>query len=238
MTLSAQFNENTVLQESNVHRSSSKIVLLHGLGGSRLYMWPLARRLRNIGFDVKNWGYRSLWSKIEQHGEKLSETLMEIADDEQVESIYIVDHSMGCIVSRAALAAPFSEKVKLAVFLAPPNQGSPVADFFSPLLAPFMKPVPQLRTNPDSFVNQLPHEIGVPFGVIAAEKDWMVPVSSVHLPTQTELAIAGGIHSALPLRKDVSQLIDRFIRYRTFIEVESGIDILSGPESLAPESPA
>lgn len=238
MTLNDESKRISALREANAHPSSSKIVLLHGLGGSRLYMWPLARRLRNLGFDVENWGYRSLWSKLEHHGMRLSDTLAEIAYEESIESIYIVAHSLGCIVSRVALAAPFPEKVKLAVFLAPPNQGSPVADFFSPLLAPLLKPVPQLRTHPESFVNQLPHDIGIPFGVIAAETDWMVPASSAHLPTQTDFAVAGGIHSVLPLRKDVCQLIERFIRYQTFKEIESGIDTLPRPDSLAQESPA
>lgn len=238
LTLDNEHYGKFTAMENKVSRPSSKIVLLHGIGGSRLYMWPLANRLRNLGFDVENWGYRSFWSKIEHHGMRLSETLTEISVDEQVDSIYIVAHSLGCIVSRAALRNSLPEKLKGAVFLAPPNQGSPVADLFSPVLSRVLKPVPQLRTHPDSFVNQLPHDIGIPFGVIAAETDWMVPVSSLHLPTQTEHTVAGGIHSTLPLRKDVCQLIERFIRYQTFKELNESIDTLTAQELLPQESAA
>ena len=229
---------NLLPEKNKINQASSKIVLLHGIGGSRLYMWPLARRLRNLGFSVENWGYRSLWSKLEHHGMRLSETLAEISEDEQVESIYIVAHSMGCIISRAAIRNKLPEKLKRAVFLAPPNQGSPVADLFAPVLSKLVKPVPQLQTHPESFVNQLPHDIGIPFGVIAAEIDWMVPASSLHLPTQTDQTVAGGIHSTLPLRKDVCALIERFIRHQTFRELNASLEPASGPEPLPQESAA
>jgi esterase/lipase len=52
--------------------SNDIVVLVHGLGGSRLDMWPLARQLRRRGYAVRNWGYRSVGQRIETHAARLA----------------------------------------------------------------------------------------------------------------------------------------------------------------------
>jgi hypothetical protein len=36
------------------------VLLVHGFSAKRLVMWPLARRLRNEGFRVRQWSYPTL----------------------------------------------------------------------------------------------------------------------------------------------------------------------------------
>ena len=133
---------NTVGKTNNADTTNSTesfIVLVHGIGGNRVVMWPLAARLRRAGFRVENWGYSSLFADIGSHAARLAERLKKLDADESVHEISLVGHSMGCIVCRAALDILSSDsedglspKINAAVLLTPPNCGSPRADFFCP----------------------------------------------------------------------------------------------------------
>ena len=79
------------------------VVLAHGLGAHPLVMRPLANRLSPPFGRVINWGYSSLWSKIEQHGEEFAALLAQLSTDESVGRIHVVTHSMGGVVARLAL---------------------------------------------------------------------------------------------------------------------------------------
>ena len=209
---------------SNLDTNHKKvIVLVHGIGANRLFMATLASRLRRRDYQVVNWGYRSLFSSIEKHAANLNRLMNELNDDSQVGSMYVVAHSMGSIVSRTALTMSIPEKMKRAVLMAPPNQGTPLATFFEPFVSWLIKPVSQLTHKKESFVNQLPADLGIPFGVIAASIDWIVPKQFTHLPTQKAHAVVPGIHSALVFRKDVVEMIDRFLQVENW-NVDEGED--------------
>ncbi len=64
-------------------------------------MWPLASRLRANGFRVLNWNYLSLFAAIETHANRLCDFLATQLSLEP--RFHIVAHSMGSIVTRAAL---------------------------------------------------------------------------------------------------------------------------------------
>lgn len=210
----------TLSDEDKQQRLRTAIVLVHGIGGNRLVMWPLAKRLRKIGYEVDNWGYPSWFTDIRRHGKKLADRLQAIHEDQTVDRICLVGHSMGSIVARAALSefnGDRPSKIRSAVLLTPPNTGTPTADLFAPLFGWLSKPATQLSTAPDSFVNSLPRDHGIPTGVIAW-RDWTIPLQHTHLPSQTAHTIVGGIHSMIVMRKDVVQLIDSFIQSHSFAE--------------------
>ena len=50
---------------------AAEVVLVHGFGGHRWMIAPLAGRLRQAGFASVNWGYRSLWGHIAAFGRPL-----------------------------------------------------------------------------------------------------------------------------------------------------------------------
>ncbi len=198
------------------------IILTHGIGASPLMMSIMCRRIRRLGYRVINWGYSSLFSSIEKHGQRLGELIQELEHDDSVEKIHVVAHSMGTIVSRKALSVVRSKKLCRAVLLAPPNQGTPAANFYAKFLGWMCPPAIELQDSPGSFVNQLPKDLTIPFAVIAAKIDWIVPEWSTHLPNQTEHRCINGIHSGLVFRKDVVELVHHFLQTGTFPDSQVG----------------
>ncbi len=77
-------------------QKNETVVLVHGLGGSRVDMWPISRRLKRLGFNVRNWGYRSIGNRIETHAQRLGLELSALDDDKN--RFHLVTHSMGGLV--------------------------------------------------------------------------------------------------------------------------------------------
>src|SRR5262245_3619917 len=83
--------------------SPDAIVLVHGLGSSSVVLAPLAQSLGPHFSQITNWGYRSLWFRIERHGKSLARKLHDL-DRHASGKIHLVTHSMGGIIGRLALA--------------------------------------------------------------------------------------------------------------------------------------
>ena len=189
-------------------RSGRTVILVHGVCAHPWYMWTLARRLRQRGYSVINWGYRSLFRELDFHGKNLARCIVKVANEDDVRSIEIVAHSMGAIVSRSALREieanlDVLSKVRSAVFLTPPNRGSPVADFLVRGLGWLLPPSRQLRTDKESYVNQLPSQLPIPLGVIAAKSDFIIPLELTHLAeseTRSPYSSRYSLISGLPER--------------------------------------
>lgn len=194
-------------------RPRQRVYLLHGIGAPAWLMLPLARRLATAGYDVTNWGYRSVLGTIEEHGERLAATLASLEPDAE---LHIVAHSMGSIVTRAALAKRLPPQLRRIVFLGPPHRGTPVASFFGPWLKPLCRLVDQLAAREDSFVNRLAALEGVEFGVIAASRDLLVPIACTHLPGERDHIVVRSLHSELLFREDVARLTCNFLSEGTF----------------------
>src|SRR5438270_12997867 len=80
------------------------VVLVHGLAAHRLFMHSLAQAMQDVFAGVVNWGYQSLFSPIERHGEELAELLRRLDGEGGHARIHLVTHSMGSIIGRFALA--------------------------------------------------------------------------------------------------------------------------------------
>lgn len=150
------------------------VVLLHGLARSTWSMkrleWSLSRR----GFRVRNIGYPSTRLSIQEVAERfLAPALHERTPDRQV-SIHFVTHSLGGIVLRQYLRCHPLANLGRVVMLAPPNQGSELADrlkhrlFYRLLFGPSGQ---QLGTDLASLPRQL-GPAGFELGVIAGDRCW------------------------------------------------------------------
>ena len=79
------------------------VVLVHGMGRTRVSMLPLAHALEKAGYEVLNWGYRSRSVSVSEAGQALAAQIAAGENDEQVCTVHFVGHSLGNIVIRHLL---------------------------------------------------------------------------------------------------------------------------------------
>jgi predicted alpha/beta hydrolase family esterase len=161
------------------------IFTVHGLGRTPLSMHWLGRRLAGHGAEVVHVAYPSRRQTIEESAEDLHR---------QVESrlasgapVHFVTHSLGGLVVRAYLQRhrPPSAQLGRIVMLAPPNQGSELADALKP------NPIFRFATGPagqqlGTAVDLPPHALGpindgIEVGIIAGSVS-LNPLFSAVLP--------------------------------------------------------
>jgi pimeloyl-ACP methyl ester carboxylesterase len=162
------------------------VVLVHGLGRTTRSMLVLERAARRRGYRVLNVAYASRGADVPAQASALAATLRHDVPDG---TLYVVTHSLGGILLRQAVATgelPAS-RIARAVMLAPPSQGSEVADVFwhrrgLRALGRFtLGPAgASLGTSPASLVRRLP-PVTFELGVIAGTRSvnpvfsWLIP---------------------------------------------------------------
>ena len=191
------------------------VVIVHGFGATQYVMWPLAGRLKSSGFRVCFWNYLSLFASIETHAERFSEYLATKLSSES--RFHIVAHSMGAIVTRAALNRSRFPNLGRIVLLAPPNGGSPIARLASSVLGGFVTPTRELSSIPASYVNQLKTDSNFEIGIIAAKFDLLVPETNTYLPSQRQHETIIATHNSLLLSRRASAMTARFLRTGTLV---------------------
>ncbi|MFO0913847.1 MAG: alpha/beta fold hydrolase [Pirellulales bacterium] len=194
------------------------IVLLHGLAAHGWTMQPLARRLARPGTRLVNWSYQSLRGTVSDHADRLARTLHDQLQPLAAGGpIHFVTHSMGCIVTRAALSRYRPKSLGRWVMLAPPNHGSHVAS--GPLGRWFGRWIPavqELSDDASSYVCNLPCPNSIDIGVIAARHDWLVRPESTRIPQQHDYVTVNSWHSGLLFQRSVSQLVRSFLDVGSF----------------------
>jgi len=96
-----------------------KILLIHGLSRSPASLAGLAWRLRDIGWHTESFGYAAFWESFDQIVARLRDTLQMLGDREPYS---IVAHSLGGLITRAALASETIPPPAQVVMLGTPNQ--------------------------------------------------------------------------------------------------------------------
>ena len=194
--------------------ATDAVVLVHGLAANSLVMAPLARTLGGFYGQVVNWGYSSLWSPIERHGQRLAALLKGL--EERVERVHLVTHSMGGIIARLALAEFQPQRLGRFVMVAPPNRGSHVASQLAPWLGRICPPLVQLADCADSLVCRLPLPQVQELGVIAAATDFLVREPSTRLGCETDHITLPGLHSSLLWRRETAEQVQHFLEHGRF----------------------
>ena len=190
------------------------VVLIHGLGGSRLDMWLLGRRLERRGYTVRNWGYRSIGQRIETHANRLATDLIAIGADMPAGKMHLVTHSMGGIIARAMFATHAIDNLGRVVMLAPPHQGSHAARKLVPYLGWLTPSLNQLSDAEDSYVKQLPNsfQLGdIEFGIVEATKDRVIVQGGVLLDGYRDYASVEGHHGVLAWYPQAIQFTENFL---------------------------
>lgn len=207
---------------NTLSNSPAHVILVHGLAGSPMAMWPLAWQLRKSGYSSSTFGYPSWFWSIEHHATRFRHRLDKLQNDESISEFNIVAHSMGTIVTRQAILEQHLRYTKLRriVMLASPNQGSPVARVLGNVL-PFCKTLRQLSTHPESFVRQLPEPQRQDIGIVAAKYDRVVPVSHSRLAAASGHTVLFSGHNGLLVRPAAARLVIEFLNHGSFSAVES-----------------
>ncbi|MFK7897646.1 MAG: esterase/lipase family protein [Myxococcota bacterium] len=158
------------------------VVLLHGLGRSARNMLILEWRLRAMGYSVCNLNYDTRVQGIEEILEEVAPAVKRCA--EGAEAVHFVTHSLGGLVLRALLEAESLPEAGRAVMLAPPNQGSEIADELRDLRVTksVLGPIAGQLGTRESDLPQSLSAPRIPFGVIAGDR-WVNPVGPIWLPS-------------------------------------------------------
>jgi len=199
---------------NNSDSVSERVIVIHGFLAHGVWMWPLVVRLRRSGFRAESWSYRSLFSPIRDHAERLSDLLARETCEEPV--VHIVAHSMGCIVTRTALQLRRPGNLGRVVFMAPPNRGSPVARWISGWAGRVLVPTEELSDREGSFVRRLPESDDSEMGIIVAKYDLLIPDSHVRLTDRVPTVVIPATHSSLLISSQAARQTVHFLRFGSF----------------------
>ena len=197
--------------------SGTGVILIHGIIRSSKSMSRFREPLTEAGFHVFPFDYPSTRVEIAESADYLRQVIESL---DGIESLHIVAHSMGGLVTRSCLARQPDPRIKRLVMLGSPNSGAELADlmrgkanfFFKPLLGPAGQ---QLVTDPAGLIARLPTptcEFAVIAGgregkgfnpLIPGDDDGIVSVASTRLPGAADFLLVHSLHLNL-LRADES----------------------------------
>ncbi len=208
------------------------VVLLHGLGRTPLSMQRLEWTLKRQKYRVINPGYPSTRISIQDAADHwLGEILREQITDPAVK-IHFATHSLGGIVLRQYLSNHKIENLGRVVMLAPPNQGSELADrlkgncFYKFFTGPCGQ---QLGTDVSSVPKRLgPASFGL--GIIAGDyslnplfstwipgpDDGKVSVRSTRIEGMQDFLVVHHSHTWMAWSKEVALAVAQFLKTGQF----------------------
>ena len=202
--------------------STELVVLLHGMGRTTRSMAPLERAIQAAGYDVLSLGYSSYCCSIAELGDSVR--LQLDARRGAHTTVHFVGHSLGGILARWIVAQPSPPPgVGRIVMIAPPNQGSHSADFYSPVAGWLLEPMRELRTDSVSTVRRMSAPHGVEIGVIAGLHDGKVTVDATHLVGEADHATVDAHHTFIMRSDDVHRLTVAFLRDGSFRSVHLAV---------------
>ncbi len=160
---------------------NNMVVLLHGIGRTYRSMRRLEKTLSTAGYQVLNIDYLSRKKTLSLLADDVYQQLHKYAN-QPGKTLHFVTHSMGGLVLRGLLAQYELKNVGRVVMLAPPNQGSQVADFLKDniIYKLFYGPAGQELTTLAAKTNPMP-KINFELGIIAGNR-WLDPISYLILP--------------------------------------------------------
>lgn len=208
------------------------VILLHGMGRTRFSMCSLEKYFKSQGYQVLNESYDSRTKPIEVIAEEHISKLLQSVNMDDLEAVHFVTHSLGGIMLRYYLSHHAIEKLGRIVMIAPPNQGSEVAELYRDKLWYKLatgKPGQQLYIHNNPLLEQLkpvPVDVGIMIGTrssdpwfnhaFAGPHDGKVSVESAHLPEMKDFITVNHGHTFIMNNKKVQQQIEHFLQHGVF----------------------
>ena len=197
------------------------VVLIHGLGRSRLAMEVLARRLRSAGFAAECVGYRSRGLSLTLATEAVARATARLARDWDV--VHLVGHSLGGVIAAAIAAKRTEPPVGRVVVIGAPMRGSALAElsariaplhaFLGPVLAELaasggpVAPSPRIGAIAGISGSRV---VGRELGLVGPH-DGKVTLRSAWAGAGHRTVVPVG-HAMLPLSRRVAELTAAFLR--------------------------
>lgn len=197
------------------------VVLIHGLMRTPLSMVPLKLFLTKHGYEAYNYGYISARYSVHDHSQLLKQYIEQLIANNPGKKINFVTHSMGGIMVREAVSdLPNNEfkQIGKLVMMAPPNQGSKLAQFsnkYFPIFNYFVKPIPELSADQQAYVHQVPIP-KIKMGIIAGRYDLKVQPSDAPLPGHADMVVVNATHTFIMIKPKVMHLAFRFLQTGAF----------------------
>jgi len=209
------------------------VILLHGLLRSAASMTLIEHQLIREGYHVINIDYASTRNSIPTVAGKELSLAVAQARVLGYERIHFVSHSLGALVIRTYLQEHDAPKGTRIVMLAPPNQGSELADWLFeklPRLGHMAGPAAkQLGTKNHPFTSRLAPidgEIGIIIGkeswnplfskILPGKDDGAVTVERSKLSEMQDFLIASCNHTSIILNRQVCNQVVHFLEQGYF----------------------
>lgn len=210
------------------------VILLHGMGRTRLSMRSLEKYFKNRDYQVLNESYDSRTKPIEVIAEEHISQLLGSVNIDDFAAVHFVTHSLGGIMLRYYLSHHSIDKLGRIVMIAPPNQGSEVAEKYRDKLWYKLatgKPGQQLYIHNNSLLKELkpvPADVGIMIGtrssdpwfnhVFESDHDGKVSVESARLPEMKDFITVNHGHTFIMNNKKIQQNIEHFLQHGVFVK--------------------
>ncbi|MBI4357192.1 MAG: alpha/beta fold hydrolase [Gammaproteobacteria bacterium] len=211
--------------------NSECVVLLHGLAMPTATFRPLEQFLKRGGYQTFNLPYPSRQYPIATLATQyVAPKLREVS--QKATKIHVVTHSLGGIVIRFLMQETDIPPLERVIMLAPPHQGSQMADWLSQssFMRWFLGPVlAELTTAPDAFVNQLgpvKGDVGILIGnrslipfsgyIFHAPNDGLVRVDHAKVEGMKDFRVYPTTHATIVFNGDIWKQIAYFLKQGCF----------------------
>ena len=206
--------------------SSECVILLHGMGRSKLSMVPADLFLTQKGYRTINVNYPSTKGSVEELAKKYVADAVTQAKAGRCKKIHFLTHSLGGIIIRRYLQEGELPPGSRVVMLSPPNKGSEVTDalkdffFYQWTTGPAGQ---ELGTDSKSTPNTLA-PIDLEVGVITGDRDlepWFsnlfrgahdgkVSVERAKLAEMTDFLVVSKTHTFIMMSAEVLTQVAHF----------------------------
>jgi len=220
--------------------ATTKVYLIHGYGGLGIELSLIKKVIEKEGYITEIYTYPSLVKDVDSVGNDLFHKIQ----TEKIDTVSFVTHSLGALIVRSMYehldsltAFPFIHRI---VMIAPPNNGSPVADFLAQFS--FVKyivgpNINNLTTNPQTGAGKYPIpscEVGLIAGSFGGKRGYNIFIKGDNdgllTPENTKMGIEKDVvfvksgHTELLFNKLVLRYVVRFLKVGRF-DVPAFLDV-------------
>lgn len=208
------------------------VILLHGLGRTSVSMKRVEWRLRQDGFRVVNITYPSRRRSVEELADRWLPEVIAVNVSTPTARVHFVSHSLGGIVLRQYLAKHSLTNLGRVVMLAPPNQGSELADRLSGsvlgrwLLGPSLSELGTADAGLPKRLGPAQFEVGIITGdrsfnpflsrLLPGPNDGKVSVASARLEGMKDFLIVHSSHTWVMWRRKTVDQVSHFLAHGHF----------------------